>query len=286
MRHRNWLLGSVAAALVVVPAALGVADVFVQVVRGRATAVDTTSGARGDWRMVVSDVNGQTDETLVFKGVRLGATPDAQGHLPAYHVVLVNAGGTTTADFGAARISRGGAAGLRFDSKHDSYPAGVTTLTAFGGGTFELQLNSAAVLRGTIPAFAGVSGTSSKDSFSLYHATSSLTPTASGGAARGTISAEAADGPVRSFQRLRIAVKLLGTTANPFTVVAIDASNVVTTLGTITTHGHNGEGVLSFDTRHGDTLPGGGLSGLSGQTIEVRNNANVAVISGKFPTVP
>jgi hypothetical protein len=285
MTPRHWMLATAAAAAVLVPSIVA-ADVMQQIVRGRVEAVDTSSGARGDYRMEVRDINGRVEETLNFRGRRLGALPDQNGDPPVYHVVLIDSGGTKTADFGAVRLNRNGSAGLHFRSRKDDFPVGVTSLTEFGGGTFELQRDAAAVLRGTIPAFVGLDGDASKDAFAHFHGKARLTPTPDGGAARGDIQEESKNGPNRSFQRLRIAIRLVGTVANPFTVVAIDGAQNETVIGTITARGGRGEGALKFDTRQGDTIPGGGLAGLSGQTIEVRNGSNVAVLTGKFPTVP
>ena len=285
MTPRDWMLSAAAAALLCVPAVVR-ADELDQSVRGRVTAVDTSSGARGEFRLDVRLHNTKTTETLTFRGDRLGALPDALGHVPVYHVVLIDAGATTTADFGATRLSRGGHAGLHFDSRHTDFPGGVATLTQFGGGTFELQRDGAAVLRGSIPTFVGLTGKSAPGAVATFHGNSRLGPTASGGAGRGTIDAFASNGPHRVVQRLRIAVRILGTIANPFSVVAIDSLGAETPLGTITTRGSHGDGALTFDTRRGANIPTGDLAGLSGMKIEVRNGAGTAVLTGNFPSVP
>jgi hypothetical protein len=285
MTPRDWFLGSAAAVLVLVSAAVA-ADEYDQTVRGKVAAVDTSSGARGDFRLDVRVHDGKKVEKLDFRGSRLGALPDLQGHRPVYHVVLIDSGATKTADFGAVHLSNGGSASLHFDSRRGGFPSGVTTLTSFGGGKLELQRDGAAVLRGDVPVFVGLRDQQVPGSTAMFHGKSRLGPTPGGGAARGLIDADASNGPNRSVQRLRIAVRYMGTIANPFTVVAIDGALTETTLGTITTRGAYGSGELKFDTRHGASIPTGSLAGLSGMTIEVRNSSGVAILSGNFPPVP
>jgi hypothetical protein len=287
MRTRKWSLGAAALGCAVFVTTALTADELRQEVRGRLVAVDTSSGARGDFRIESRRRTGRVEETIMLHASRLGAAVDTvTGNRPEYHAVLIDAAATTTADFGAVRLNRGGRVEFRFKSPHDSFPAGATTVTAFGGGTFELQRDGAAVLRGSIPAFVNIGDQGSDVSRASFHGNSRLSATINGGSARGNVDVHASSDKKRGDQRLRISVQRVGSLGSPFTVVAIDAALVETTLGTITTRGRSGEGSLTFDTHKGDTVPGGGILGLSGQTIEVRNNAGTAVLTGTLPTVP
>jgi hypothetical protein len=76
------------------------------------------------------------------------------------------------------------------------------------------------------------------------------------------------------------------TNAATYTVVAIAADATETTLGTFTTSDPLGIGGFRLATAKGDTIPGGGVLSLSGQTVEVRDSGGVAVLTGAFPTIP
>jgi hypothetical protein len=284
MMIRKWFTGVAAAALAV---GVAYADQLDQQVKGRLAAVDITSGARGDFRIdTVARTNDNDREVIVMNARRLGATPDAGGQLPSYHVVLVNADESTTTDFGAVRLNRNGQAYFRFDSRFDSYPSGVTTITAYGGGKFELQHEGTAVLRGSIHEFVGLTGVASKDARAHFHGGSKFSATINGGAARGSMEADMHNEPNRVTQRLRVDVRLLGQLGSPFSVVALDVEGDDVVLGTITTHGQRGDGSLTFNSRRGDAIPGGGIPALLGKTIEVRNSQGTAVLTGVFPSIP
>jgi hypothetical protein len=217
---------------------------------------------------------------------RLGATPDAGGQLPSYHVVLIDAGATTTTDFGPVRLNRAGQAYFRFDSRFDDFPAGVTSITAYGGGTFELQHEGAAVLRGAFHSFVGLTEQASRDARAHFHGRSRFAATINGGAGRGHIEADMHNEPRQVSQRLRIDVQNIGTAGNPFSVVALDVGGAEVVLGTIGARGGRGHGWLMFHSRRGDVIPGGGIPALLGKTIEVRNSQGTAVLTGVFPSIP
>jgi hypothetical protein len=286
MKTRKWFLGAATAAAAFVVAAAH-ADQLDQQVRGKLAAVDVTSGARGDFRMdTVSRTNGGGRETIVMNASRLGATKDAQGNLPVYHAVLIDSAGTTTADFGAVRLNGNGQSYFRFDNRFDDYPSGVTTITAFGGGKFELQHEGSAVLRGDIHAFVGLTDQAVKDARAHFRGNANMHATINGGAGRGRIDADMQNDPKHVTQRLHVDIKMVGKLGNPFSVVALDVGGAEVVLGTIKTHGRSGEGSLKFESRHGDTIPGGGIPALLGKTIEVRNSQGTAVLTGVFPSVP
>ena len=280
---RPSILAIAALAALVSPSAAR-ADTLDQTVRGRALAVDAGSKARGEFRIESRRTDKETRETIGFTASKLDATLDGLGHLPAYHAVLVDATGATSADFGLVKIDKGGHAWFRFDSRFDAYPVGVSTLADFGGGKFELQKSGAAVLRGTIPAFAALGAPRTADSWTFYRGTSKLVATVNGGAGRGALVAEATAEPHRTSESVRIDVRLLGTAGNPFTVVAIDSKSVETTLGTITTKGGLGSGKLFLSAKNG-TIAGGGVLALSDERIEIRNAVGTPVLTGTFPTV-
>ena len=286
MKTREWLLGAATAAAVMV-VGVAYADQLDQQVRGKLAAVDVTSGARGDFRMdTVARTNDNDREVVVMNARRLGATPDSGGQLPSYHVVLIDAGATTTTDFGPVRLNRAGQAYFRFDSRFDDFPAGVTTITAYGGGTFELQHEGTAVLRGAIHAFVGLTGVASKEARAHFHGKSKMQATINGGAGRGKIDADMHNEPNHLKQRLHIDIKMVGKVGSPFSVVALDVGGAEVVLGTISTHGKSGQGSLKFESRHGDVIPGGGIPALLGKTVEVRNSQGTAVLTGVFPSIP
>ncbi len=285
MKTREWILATVVGGALIATSGAR-ADDLEQQVDGKLVAVDTSSGARGQFRLDSHHRTAGSNETINMNASRLGALPDATGHRPVYHVFLIDSTGATATDFGAARLNKGGESQFRFDSRFDDYPSGVTTITAYGGGTFELRRDGAAVLRGSIPAFVGLTDQSTKNSRASYTGNTKLTATINGGGGRGTIQVGVHNEPKHVQQRLRIDVRAIGTLGNPFTVVALDGHGGEATLGTITTNRGAGNGALTLDTHKGDTIPGGGIVALMGQTIEVRNSQGVAVLTGTFPTAP
>jgi len=286
MKTREWLLGAATAAAVMV-VGVAYADQLEQQVKGKLAAVDVTSGARGEFRMdTMARTNGAGREVVVMNARRLGATADSGGQLPSYHVVLIDAGATTTTDFGPVRLNHAGQAYFRFDSRFDDFPAGVTTITAYGGGTFELQHEGTAVLRGDIHAFVGLTEQASKDARAHFHGGSRMHATINGGAGRGHIEADMHNEPNQVSQRLRVDIQMVGKLGSPFSVVALDVGGAEVVLGTITTHGRSGQGSLMFHSRRGDVVPGGGIPALLGKTIEVRNSQGTAVVTGVFPSIP
>jgi hypothetical protein len=285
MKNRPWSLGLALAVALLASKAL-VADEFDEGVRGRLASVNVAYGARGEFHLDVRRRDRSNSETILMNAGRVGTAPDVGGAPAEYHAVLIDSSGSNAVDFGAARLDRGGHANFRFDSRRDDYPAGVSTITAFGGGTFELRRDGAAVLRGDVPQFVGLGDQSVADSFASFHGASRLAATIDGGAGRGAVDVRAMNSPNHVAQRLRISVRLLGTLGNPFSVVAIDGSNAETALGTIRTHGRGGEGSLTFDTRRAGTIPGGGILALAGQRIEVRNSAGTTVLTGAIPSIP
>jgi hypothetical protein len=43
--------------------------------------------------------------------------------------------------------------------------------------------------------------------------------------------------------------------------------------------------VLQFDTSQSDAIPGGSLSALAGQRVEVRDETGAVLLTGTFPAV-
>ena len=86
------------------------------------------------------------------RGLNVGA-PTRPASRPAFHVFLIDSNGTA-ADFGAMRVNRIGNARFLFDSRHASFPSGVTTITAYSGGTIEVRdASGSAVLSATLASF-------------------------------------------------------------------------------------------------------------------------------------
>jgi hypothetical protein len=99
------------------------------------------SGPRGTWDRVQA------------RARRLPVGRTTRAARPAFHLFLVKSDGTAT-DFGALRVNRIGNAAFLFDSRRMAFPAGVTTITDYSGGTIEVRDSSdTAVLSATLASF-------------------------------------------------------------------------------------------------------------------------------------
>lgn len=280
---RALLLGIGAGAALVVAVGAS-ADESRQEVHGTLESTNVAYGAHGDFHVESDAHDSVTVETLRMDASGLGVRPDADGTPAAYHVVLVPSSGPPGADFGTAELGPDGHVRFRFDGRFDAYPSGVTTLTSFGGGTFEVRRDDVAVLSGAIPQFPPPP--SPPPPGMKFHGKADLTATLSGAGAFGRIDVHVDGDGKHPGAQIKITAHVIGTLGAPFTVVAVAGGGAETTLGALKMHGRSGDGDLTLDTRHGGVIPGGGVAGLSGETIEVRNSLGVAVLTGVFPTVP
>jgi hypothetical protein len=256
-----------------------------QAVRGPLVPTDETSDAHGKFRMLVQQRGEAHREYFYVDAWGLDATRDDQGELPVYHVFLTNADGTSVVDFGQAWLTARGRAKLRFHSARDTFPEGVTTLADYGGGTVEIRLGDAVILTGEVPEFVGVADENEPGSGAAARAAASvrLVATDEGGRARGFLTAAVANRPVASLESVSVTCLKLGEKGESFDVVCSDSLGVETTLGSITVRTRARIGVLLLSTRRGDTIPGGGVLALAGQTVEVRDADGVVHLTGTFP---
>jgi hypothetical protein len=224
-------------------------------------------------------------EALFAEAKKLDTTKDDQGNPPDYHLWLVKQDGAES-DFGYMFLNRGGNGRFRFDSKRDLFPEGVTTLTAFGGGKIQVRTGDTVVLEGTVPAFAGPGDEPSPGADTRIFGKSRLTPTAEDSRARGEIQALFHSNSRRAHEAVTVRCQGLSGDLSPYSVVAIAADTTVTELFTgLLTRNRRGDIRATLDTLHGHTIPGGGILGLSEQTIEVRDKDGNAVLTGAFPDV-
>jgi hypothetical protein len=256
-----------------------------QVVRGRLLPTDTESDAHGTFRMLVQDRGEAHREFLYVDAWGLDTTRDGDGNLPSYHVFLVNADGSVEADFGEAYLSPRGRVKLRFHSARESFPDGVDTLKDFAGGTVEVRLGADVILSGDVPDFIGIGDDNEPGSGAAARAlgVARLHATDAGGRAKGFLEALYVNRPRVQIEAIRVECLRLGVAGEEFNVVAVDGTGGETTLGTMVARTRFAIAVLHLSTRRGDTIPGGGVLALAGQTVEVRDADGVAWLTGTFP---
>lgn len=283
------LAAALAVAVPVMSQAVTQAGVVRQFVHGRLAAVDELSASRGKFRLVSqARDNGDAREAIEVACGPMDVERDDEGGRPEYRLVLTSSDGGTTADFGSFVLARRGRAGFRWSTRFDTYPDGVTTITAFSGGTIEVRRDGEAVLTGEVPTFRGPGdendeGTGARG---VRRDASRLRPTEAGGRAHGGIEARYANTPRGENEQVRVQAVNLSRDGSPYAVVCIDGSSNETTLGEMSPRGRFGEARLALDTRDGDEIPGGGgVTGLSEQTVEVRDVNGTVVLTGPFPTM-
>jgi hypothetical protein len=239
-------------------------------VMGRMPPVAQGGSEHGAFRMKVRDVGGNHAEQIEAIARGLNTTGASRQNPPNFHVFLVKSDGSAAADFGAMRVNLHGNGSFLFDSRHMSYPSGVTTIVDYVGGKIEVRdASGTAVCSGTVPAFDYVVG----------DAASRLQPVSSSVSGGGAIGVHRMATPNATREQLAIACR--GLTANTaYTAVAIAADTTETQIGTFTTNRRGMGGLRLQDS----AIPGGGLMGLAGQTVEIRD-ASGAVLTGTFPTI-
>ena len=149
------------AALVLVSACASVAlarGATVSFDHGRLTNGDEESRTRGHYKLV--EITRDTREgTVSVERVQAWARhldmSAVTEETPAnFHVWLKTSDGLTSTDFGQMRVNRRGNAAFLFDSRAAALPEGVTTLTAYAGGSIEIHdAAGATVLSATIGTF-------------------------------------------------------------------------------------------------------------------------------------
>ncbi len=284
---RSLLLASavVAAALALGGVPAEARTTLSQTVHGRLLPPDTSSQAYGTFRMLVQTRGSADREYFYADAWGLDITRDGNGNLPSYHAFLVNADASFEADFGEIYLAPRGRGRVRFHSARDSFPSGVTSLKDFAGGKAEIRLDTTVVLAGDIPDFIGIDDENGRGSHAAAKAfgTERLHATDAGGRAKGIIEALYVNRPLVQVEGLHVECLHLGKAGDTFTVVAIDSSNVETTLGTMTAFTRFGVAILRLSSKRGDTIPGGGVLALGGQAVEVRDAGGTALLTGTFP---
>jgi len=276
-----------AAALVPGAPEAAAGSVLQQGVHGKLAPSDPESDADGQFRLrVKTRGNGMAADSVEVGAKRLDATKAEDGSLPDYHVWLVNSDASASADFGSMRLRENGHAALRWNSRKDEMPSGASSLLDFGGGKVEVRLGDTVVLAGDVPAFVDLGDDNGQGSGArTVSRVATRLRGADGVRAQGYVEARYANLPRGAQERLRVAAVLLDRRSGPYTVVCIDGSAVETEIGTLEPHGRFGQARVVFDTKDGDTIPGGGVTALAGQTVEVRDPNGAVVLSGTFPSI-
>lgn len=148
-----------------------------------------------------------------------------------------------------------------------------------------MRVGDTVVLEG-VPAFLATGGEPVQGSRATVEGKTRLSATDSGGRAKGEIQAHYhADGR-RVREQVRIRCQRTDGARSPYSVVAIASDATETELFTgLRPRNRGGEFHATLDTRGGYEIPGGGLVGLSEQTIEVRDKDGAVVLTGTFPDV-
>lgn len=287
-------LRSVAGAAVVTAALLAAAGSAVagatrHVVRGKLEAVAEDGRERGRFLMGTLDrSNGGHAEHIEVFVRRLDMTvanaPVRPALRPEYRVFLIKEDGTGEADFGAMRVNRHGSGRLLFDTRRVALPAGVTTITDFGGGTMEVRRGDLAVLSGEVPYFIGINDDGGAGQATFSHDRSLLRSIDAEFAGRGEMVARRQNVPNGAKEEFRVTCRRM-LNATTYTLVAISDESTETEIGSFTTSDPLGIGGLRLATANGDTIPGGGVLALAGQSVEVRDAGGVAILRGRFPTI-
>ena len=256
-----------------------------QSVGGRLDPVDDASDDTGRFKMLVKTRGAAVRETLFLDALYLDTTRDGEGNLPDYHVWVVNADSSASADFGEAYLSARGRARLRAKSWKGGFPEEAASLRDFAGGVVELRLGDTVILRGDIPEFLGIGDENEPGSHSRVKAIGikRLRSTPEGEGAKGWIGALKVNRPTLQVEALWVDCLRLGEQGDEFTVVAVAEDGTETTLGTMTSRTRFEYAAMKLSTRRGDTIPGGGVLALGGQSIEVRDADGVAHLVGRFP---
>ncbi len=260
-------------------------DALVQRVRG--PLADDGSRARTTFEIASSRLPTAFDETILVR-IRRPLAPSI-----AFRLFLTDATGARTVEFGTTAAHANGdrlyslprvGKGLVFGflSRFLSYPDGVSSVTEFGGGTIEVRLDGGPVLRGSIPQFVLPDGPNVPGSSASYRAVVALAPPGADTADLGSIDAQIRNDPGGTSEQLTIDALGLDPADGPFTVVAVGGDVGSKVLGTLSPGRPRGHLGLVFDTRRGDVLPAGGVLGLAGSTLEIRDVGGT-VLAGTLP---
>lgn len=287
MRMNSWVGGALAVVASVAVVSMVEAGIVRQTVHGRLPAVDSESRAKGVFTLTsIAADNGNTRESISVDALRLDATADGQGNLPDYHLVLKTLDGAES-DFGSLRINARGRAHFAFNSRANTYPDGVTTITTFSDGAIEVRLDGTAVLSGLVPTFRNPGDTNGGGSgaHGVRRDTHRLTPVTTPSRLRCFLEARYASTPGGTNEQIKVECEGLSRDAAPYTLVAIDGSSNETQLFELSPHGRFRQDRGVIDTRNGDSIPGDSVTALSEQSVELRDKDGTVVMTGTFPTI-
>jgi len=246
-----------------------------QRVAGRLTSTDAVHRS-GTFAIDVHQAPTQTRETLVVRVV---------GARGAMQLVLVDASGARSADFGALPSPR--STTFRFDSAARLLPDGVSTLADFSGGTIEVRVDGVAVATGRIPAFATPAGPADVGATTTYFAAVPLAPPDAAASASGALTIDLSNGARGKRQILRVDAQGLDVALFPYSLLAYDPAHPDDgfVLGDLVRRGRDGAGTFALVARRPDELPFRADASVSGMTIEIRTQDDVVVLAGAFPTI-
>lgn len=278
------LIGTfVLAAAVLTPASDARAGTTVHSVRGKVAAADTASpGPSGIFHLTDVTTNGASYQrfAILLRGLPAGEVAE-----PVFEVFLDN--GTQTAGLGPLHLFSSGTRGwLRFDSRKDAVPEGVTSLDAFSGGTVRITMDGQDVATGSIASFVqpqgpDQGGTKPPQAIALG-AGSTVLGDPHGGAPAARVTGYAVNSFFGLSQGISISAVNLAAGANYSVVLTGETSD---TLGTFSMRSFFGLkfGGLVLSTKRGDAIPGGSVGALAGRGIEIRDADGSVVLSGAFP---
>lgn len=269
-----------ALALLLVVAIPGVAvakGVTVQKVRGDLAAADESEAAG---KFVLTAVTSGDRGFERLDVVAKGLDPDAE------YEVLLGESLDDAVSFGEMKVrGKRGYGRLRFHSRRDDYPEGVDALADLSGGAIFVRSGDETVLEGEIPDFVspGTGDEAGEGSFAAGFGAAKLTPTEDGDSHAGAfLEALALVGPGGAREFVGIQAWMLDPDQDYGVFLVGEDGADDDELGTLDPRGRFGVAFLKLDTGRDDELPAH-LAALGGRTVEVRDEAGGAVLTGTFP---
>lgn len=252
-------------------------------VRGTFAAVDDATG-NGKFRISVrTSEDDRVVQRFEVNARKLDATKDAGGALPEYHVFLVNEDGSVEADFGEMALSEDGAARFRFDSRFDTLPDGIDSLSSFLLGKAQIRLGDTVVLEADVPDAIGIDddGGSGQGAFTARVEDFVATETER---KVGQLLVRRANRDGGVNEQLRISMRRLDETDAPYTAYLVDGVNADVTIGELDPNQRRSRWTYDLDTRKGDDVPGEDVRDLAGQTVEIRDKDSNVIATATMPT--
>ena len=224
------------------------------------------------------DESGRRRNTILVVSPRLATDPNAAGVRPEYRVFLLAPNGGRQVDLGPMKLEKRFGTRLSLDSDVAALPGGIADVREFGGGKIEIRRSGLVLLRGFVVPFSEPDDAPLAQRTVASTGAEELSPPDPSQSARALLRARLDVFTGRRAQRC--SVESVGLADGTYTVVAVDDSGTRTTLGSFAP-----PRALRISTSHGDELPGGRLTWLSGQDVEVLDAAGAVVLAGRFPTI-